>query len=287
MSAATSVSGPTLSAPQFRKIADLLYHDSGIVLTEAKRSLLIARLNKRLRALNLADYGAYCSHLDGPDAATERRHLLSALTTNVTAFFRENHHFRSMAVDVLPPMIREARQGRRLRLWSAACSSGEEAYSIAITLLEAFPEAAQKDVLILATDIDPLMVERAKSGLYGADAMQPVPPALRDKYFATIDAGFEALPAMRRLMRFAELNLHHSWPFTGHFDVIFCRNAAIYFDGPARQRLWHHFGQALVPGGSLYIGHSERLDGSACPYFEIAGTTHYRRNDLPIPALPA
>lgn len=285
--AAASAGGPTLSTPQFRKIADLLYRDSGIVLTDAKRSLLIARLNKRLRALDLSDYGAYCTHLDGPGATAERRHLLSALTTNVTAFFRESHHFRSMAEDVLPAMVRDARQGRRLRLWSAACSSGEEAYSITITLLEAFPEAAQHDVLILATDIDPLMVERARLGCFDADAMRPVAPALRDKYFAPTEAGYEARPALRRLMRFAELNLHDAWPFVGHFDVIFCRNAAIYFDGPARQRLWHHFGEALAPGGSLYIGHSERIDGSACPYFEIAGTTHYRRNQLPIPALPA
>jgi len=92
---------------------------------------------------------------------------------------------------------------------------------------------------------------------------------------------------MRRLMRFAELNLHDAWPFSGLFDVIFCRNAVIYFDGPARQRLWHHFGQALAPGGSLFIGHSERIDGPASAYFEIAGTTHYRRNMLPIPVMPA
>lgn len=287
MSVTSPVGGPALNAAQFKKIADQLYRDSGIVLTEAKRNLLVARLNKRLRALNLPDYGAYCRHLDGPDAVAERRQLLSALTTNVTAFFRENHHFQSMAADVLPPLIQQARQGRRLRLWSAACSSGEEAYSIAMTTLEAFPEAAQHDVLILATDIDPLMVDRARQGQFGADAMQPVAPALRDRYFVAAGSGFEARPGLRAMMRFAELNLHDPWPFSGHFDVIFCRNAAIYFDAPARQRLWHHFGQALAPGGSLYIGHSERVDGSACPYFEIAGTTHYRRNLLPIPALQA
>ncbi|WP_246054990.1 CheR family methyltransferase [Paracoccus gahaiensis] len=287
MSAAAPVGSPSLNGAQFKKIADLLYRDSGIVLSEAKRSLLVARLNKRLRTLNMADYGAYCDRLEGPDGVEERRHLLSALTTNVTAFFREMHHFTSLTEEVLPPMILEARRGRRLRLWSAACSSGEEPYSIAMTLLDAFPEAPQHDILILATDIDPLMVDRARQGRYGPEALQAVAAARRDKYFARAEGGFEARPALRHCMRFGELNLHDAWPFAGKFDVIFCRNAAIYFDTPSRQRLWHRFGQALVPGGSLYVGHSERLDGPACPYFETAGTTHYRRNAQPIPALPA
>lgn len=286
MTAAAPITGPELSVAQFRKIADLLYKDSGIVLSEAKRSLLVARLNKRLRTLSLPDYGAYCNRLDGPDGQEERRHLLSALTTNVTAFFRENHHFQSLLHEVLPPMIREVRQGRKLRLWSAACSSGEEPYSMAITLLDIFPDAGQHDVLILATDIDPVMVGRAQQGLYDPEALRPVNSTQRSKFFNPVSDGLTIRPEVQRLMRFAELNLHDAWPFTGKFDIIFCRNAAIYFDTPSRQRLWHRFGHALAPGGSLFMGHSERLDGPACQYFDSAGTTHYRRNSLPYPAAP-
>lgn len=278
-----SPQGPQLSDVQFRKIAGVVYEDSGIILSDAKRSLLMARLNRRLRALALPDYGAYCQRLEGSDGMAERRQLLSAITTNVTAFFRENHHFQSLARDILPPMVDAARRGRKLRIWSAACSSGEEAYSIAVTLLDAFPEAARHDALILATDIDPEMVDRAERGLFSAEAMKPVSPAQVKRFFRPATAGYEASDDIRQIMRFAELNLHGDWPFSGRFDVIFCRNAAIYFDSPARRRLWLRFAAALEPGGSLYIGHSERLDGPASACFEVAGTTHYRRNSNPLP----
>ncbi|WP_240637726.1 CheR family methyltransferase [Paracoccus aestuarii] len=279
--------GPELTDAQFRKIAGLVHQDSGIILSEAKRSLLMARLNRRLRVLGLPDYGAYCARLDGSDGPDERRHLLSAITTNVTAFFREAHHFRSLAQDVLPPMVAQARAGRRLRLWSAASSSGEEPYSIAITLLEAFPDAARHDVLLLSTDIDPEMVDRSRQGRFSADAVSPVPPAQLKRWFQPQGDGFEAKPDLRGLMRFAELNLHDAWPFQGRFDVIFCRNTAIYFDGTARQRLWQRFGEVMVEGGTLCIGHSERLDGPAAALFEPTGTTQYRRNARPAPARPS
>lgn len=275
---------PDLTDAQFRKIAAMVHQDSGIILAESKRSLLMARLNRRLRALGLHDYGAYCDRLEGAEGPQERRHLLSAITTNVTAFFREGHHFTSLTQDVLPPLIAQARAGRRLRLWSAASSSGEEPYSMAITLLDAFPDAAQHDVLILATDIDPEMVARSQQGHFSADALAPVEPARIKRYFQPNAGGFEAKPEVRRLMRFAELNLHDDWPFSGRFDVIFCRNTAIYFDSPARQRLWHRFGTALAEGGALFIGHSERLDGPAAALFQATGTTQYRRNTTPASA---
>ncbi|WP_410218967.1 CheR family methyltransferase [Paracoccus sp. (in: a-proteobacteria)] len=278
--------GPSLNDVQFRKLAGMVYEDSGIILSDAKRSLLMARLNKRLRALSLPDYGAYCNRLESDQGPAERRHLLSAITTNVTAFFREGHHFKSLAAEVLPPMIADVRKGRKLRLWSAACSSGEEPYSMAVTLLDTFPDAPQHDVLILATDIDPEMVTKAEAGRFSTEAMKPVDPAMAKKHFKPQDDGVVARPELMRIMRFAELNLHHDWPFTGKFDVIFCRNAAIYFDAPARQRLWLRFAGALAPGGSLFIGHSERLDGPAADYFQVAGTTHYRRNASPLSANP-
>lgn len=280
----TAAAGPVLTDAQFRKIAAIVHEDSGIILSESKRSLLMARLNRRLRALSLGDYGAYCDRLDGPDGPQERRHLLSAITTNVTAFFREGHHFESLAREVLPPLAPLARAGRRLRLWSAASSSGEEPYSMAVTLLDAIPDAARHDVLILATDIDPEMVARSRQGRFSAEALAPVPAAQARKYFQPCATGFEARPEVRQIMRFDELNLHDDWPFSGKFDVIFCRNTAIYFDAAARQRLWLRFAQVMVEGGTLCIGHSERLDGPAAALFQPTGTTQYRRNATPAPA---
>lgn len=276
--------GPVLTDAQFRKIAAIVHQDSGIILSESKRSLLMARLNRRLRVLALPDYGAYCDRLEGPDGPEERRHLLSAITTNVTAFFREGHHFQALGQDVLPAMIAQARSGKRLRLWSAASSSGEEPYSIAMTLLDAFPDAANHDVLILATDIDPEMVERTRRGHFSADAVTPVAAQQIKRYLNPQGDGYDAKAEVKRIMRFGELNLHDNWPFSGKFDVIFCRNTAIYFDGTARQRLWSRFGAVLNEGGALFIGHSERLDGPAAGLFQATGTTQYRRNATPAPA---
>lgn len=154
---------------------------------------------------------------------------------------------------------------------------------MAMTLLEAFPNASCHDVLILATDIDAEMVDCAASGIFAADAMRSVNPARVSRFFRRVGAGFEGREDMRAILRFAELNLHNPWPFSMRFDVIFCRNVAIYFDSPTRQRLWLRFAAALAPGGSLFIGHSEQVDGPATSYFQIAGTTHYRRNLVPAP----
>lgn len=266
---------PSLTPDQFNRIAKIVHDDSGIVLTEAKRGLLMARLNRRLRVLGLSEYGAYCTLLDGPDGSEERRKMLSAVTTNVTAFFREAHHFESLASQVLPPLIETARKGGRVRLWSAACSSGEEAYSIAMTVLEAFPDVARYDLLILATDIDPLMVEKAETGIYSEASLQGLDPTRLRTHFSPSGNSYEIRAPLRNIMRFAELNLHQDWPFAAKFDVIFCRNVVIYFDGNARRLLWQRFSNQLHPGGHLFIGHSERLDGSASAMFRLAGPTHY------------
>lgn len=268
---------PSLTAAQFDRLAAIIHEDSGIVLTQAKRGLLMARLNRRLRILGLADYGAYCALLDGAEGMAERRQILSAVTTNVTAFFREPHHFEAMTRQVLPPLIEAARRGGRVRLWSAACSSGEEAYSMAMTVLEAFPDVARHDLLILATDIDPVMVARAEAGVYPEASVEGVAPARRDKHFTRTDAGYEIRDPLRQFMRFAEMNLHHDWPFSGAFDVVFCRNVVIYFDEAARQRLWQRLAAQIAPGGHLFIGHSERLDGTVGHAFRLVGPTHYAR----------
>ncbi len=268
---------PVMSADQFGKLAKIVHNDTGIVLSAAKQGLLVARLTKRLRALNIADFAAYCRYLDSDSGLAERQNLLSAITTNVTAFFREEHHFTALARDVLPPLMARARAGGRVRLWSAACSTGEEPYSIAMTVLDAFPEAARHDLLILATDIDPQVVAAAEGGVYTRDAITPIgAPRLR-KYFDETTTGFQVKPVISAIMRFGTLNLHQPWPFKGGFDVIFCRNVVIYFDSEMRRSLWQRFADGITPGGTLFIGHSERVDGPAAPHFQISGATQYRR----------
>lgn len=274
----------SLTQAQFTRLAEIVRSDTGIVLTEAKRSLLVARLSKRLRALRLGDFGAYCDRLGGTDGAEERRHLLSAITTNVTAFFREAHHFTALATALRSQLAPRLQAGGRLRLWSAACSSGEEAYSIAMTVLETLPEAAQHDLLILASDIDPEMVARAEAGIFPAEALDKLGPARRGRFFDPCTRGFAARPELRRILRFAELNLHDPWPFSGQFDVIFCRNVVIYFDADRRQTLWQRFAEVMPAGGQLFIGHSERLDGPASRNFLLEGATQYRRLDRPATA---
>lgn len=264
------------SDQDFAVIARLAHEDFGLHLTEVKKDLVYSRLTKRLRQLGLADFASYCRRLQGEDAGPERMQMLTALTTNVTHFFREEHHFTTLRDTVLPPLIRAARAGRRVRLWSAGCSAGQEPYSMALSLLEICPDAASLDIRILATDVDPVIVARAKAGTYDHDEVKSLPGQIREKHLTEAGAGRFAIgPRPRELIRFAELNLMADWPFSGPFDAIFCRNVAIYFDKHTQARLWQRYAGLLAPGGYLFIGHSERLSGPAAARFRPAGVTAY------------
>ena len=259
----------------FKKIANILHSHAGIALAEGKAALVYSRLAKRLRTLGLRSFREYCSLVEGQQGVDERQAMMAALTTNVTRYFREPHHFDHLREVVMPKLAETARRGGRVRLWSAACSNGQEPYSMAITVLTALPEAASLDVKILATDIDPNMIAEGKAGVYREDAVAPVPLDLRRKWFKKSGAGWEVADELRELVAFRELNLIGDWPMKGKFDVIFCRNVVIYFDEPTQERIWSRFAPALVPGGTLYIGHSERVSGPAASQFETTGLTTY------------
>ena len=190
--------------------------------------------------------------------------LLAALTTNVTRFFREPHHFDHLRDKLLPQLMQTAQNGGRVRLWSAACSSGEEPYSMALTLLDRYPEAGRYDVRILATDIDPNIVKKAKVGLYRDEAVTTIPPKLRERWLRPEQQHGEKFWSVgaeaRALISFNKLNLIGDWPMKGRFDVIFCRNVVIYFEEATQVFLWNRFKTMLNPDGRLYIGHSERCD---------------------------
>lgn len=269
----------SLSDTDFATLAALIHRETGIVIGETKRSMLISRLTRRLRQLMLPGFTAYIRLVTSPEGEEERSALISAITTNVTGFYREPHHFESL-VRMAPDLLARAKSGNRVRLWSAGCSTGQEACSIAAALLDAIPDFSRQDVLILATDIDPKVIEQARSGEYDRGLLGDAPPlALRNCIEdGSVPGRFATVPALRDLIRFEVLNLLGPWPFQGSFDVIFCRNVFIYFDDETRRRLLMRFAARLRAGGTLFLGHSERLDVALEPYFDSVGWTEYRRS---------
>lgn len=277
-----------LTTADFRRIAEMVHGDAGIDLVENKATLVYSRLAKRLRLLNLYNFQDYCELVASAEGVEERARMLAALTTNVTRFFREPHHFEDLARSVITPLIAHARAGGRVRLWSAACSNGMEPYSMALTLLELMPDAAEHDIRILATDIDPNMIAHGAAGVYDRAAIEPIPHPLREAWMVPSvrgprmvgsgpDTTWSVGPELRRLVVFRELNLIGRWPMAGTFQAIFCRNVVIYFNDETQARVWDRLLPYLEDSGRLYIGHSERITGSAAAALEVAGITTYRK----------
>jgi chemotaxis protein methyltransferase CheR len=287
---ATSVSGAPLGAyaielgdQEFDFLRHVVTENAGIVLGPSKRQLVQGRLVRRLRELGLKSFAQYCEHVrdSGPEELVS---LINCITTNVTAFFRENHHFDQLASRMLPEAMARNAQSRRIRIWSAGCSSGEEPYSIAMTVAETMPPTQRWDLKILATDIDSDMVTAASSGIYAEDRMTGV-SAERQRQWMRRGAGensgmLKLKPELISLITFRTLNLLGEWPLTGPFDVIFCRNVMIYFDQATRERILSRFARLLAPGGYLCIGHSESIHGSNMPY-RLVGRTIYCRTQEP------
>ena len=269
-----------MTAEDFAFIAGVMRESAGIHLGSGKATLAYSRLAKRLRALGLENFKDYCALVGAPEGSEELQAMVAALTTNVTRFFREPHHFEALAAEFETRLAEKARAGQPVRLWSAACSTGQEPYSMAMTVLDALPEALDLDVRILGTDIDPNVLAEARAGIYAAEVAAAIPPEARRRHgMATGDRGsFAVSRQLRDLVVFNSLNLNGAWPMKRRFDVIFCRNVAIYFDDATQERLWGRLADALVPGGLLCIGHSERVSGPAEARFHLGGLTTYRRS---------
>jgi chemotaxis protein methyltransferase CheR len=265
----------TLGDTEFRFLASFLSRETGIVLTEHKRQMVCGRLVKRLRALGLRSFEAYCDMLNGPQGHDELEHVVNAITTNITHFFREPHHFEHLK-RVFAARAAERPRRPRIRIWSAGCSSGEEPYSIAMTMADALHPVEGWDALILATDIDTNMLGRGRAGLYDAEAIKGVPETYRKRFLRRAEGGrVQMADELQRLIRFKHLNLHGAWPMKGKFDAIFCRNVAIYFDKPTQRNLFNRYADMLNPGGFFYLGHAESLIGMS-DRFEVADKTVYR-----------
>ncbi len=225
-----------------------------------KKTLVQARLTKRLRSLGMAGFDEYLSLVDSRQAGRELGRMIDVLTTNKTSFFREVEHFKYMEKEILPKL-----KSNRMRFWSAACSSGEEPYSIAISLMEKLRGVESKDVLILATDISSRMLEKVKGAVYSEENIRDLPKAFLHKYFIKVQKNpsvfYKVKDNVRSIVRVAWLNLMENWPMKGSFNVIFCRNVMIYFDRPTQEKLINRFYDYLEPGGHLFVGHSEGLSG--------------------------
>jgi chemotaxis protein methyltransferase CheR len=269
-----------LTPSEYNRLTTLLERKTGITMGPDKQILVRSRLQKRLRKLDLPSFRAYCDYVESPSGRAEETELINALTTNLTSFFREPHHFKHLLEDALAPLVSHIRSGKRLRLWSAGSSTGEEAYSIAMMILSICPEAVDRNVKILATDIDSEVLRTAHAGLYDKSRMKGIPTELKSKFFTSQEQGqsFSVSPEMKRLVQFRKLNLNAAdWPMQGQFDMIFCRNTVIYFDEARQARMWERFRDILVPGGYLYLGHSERLSGPAESAFKRVGVTIFKQ----------
>jgi chemotaxis protein methyltransferase CheR len=261
----------TLSDKEFNFLSELANRKTGIMLPPNKRDMVYSRLVRRLRALHLESFADYCNLLTTDAGAEEMNNLVNSITTNLTHFFREGHHFEHFAKNILP----QVKESRKMRIWSAGCSSGMEAYSVAMTAIGILPEASTNwDLRILATDIDTNMLDRGLKGEYNADEYSNIPTEYRhfvQKQGATMQMNAE----LQKLIAFKYLNLLESWPMKGQFDAIFCRNVVIYFDKETQKKLFSRMKKHLSATGFLYIGHSENIT-TICPDFELIGKTIYK-----------
>jgi chemotaxis protein methyltransferase CheR len=268
-----------ISDEEFDYFREIAHREAGISIADFKRNMVFRRVSKRVRLLGLKSIDEYCRYLDSGNWERERQALINALTTNKTSFFREEHHFRYLEQSVLPDLAAASRKGgsRRLRIWSAGCSSGEEPYSIAMTLNKMIDNLKDWDARILATDIDTEMVEHGQRGVFINEFLDDIPGDLRLKHASVADSGhFKMAHAMKQLITFKALNLLGQWPMKGPFDMIFCRNVVIYFDKPTKQMLFDRFADILKPDGLLFIGHSESLF-KVTKRFRMVGQSVYQR----------
>ncbi|WP_286239175.1 CheR family methyltransferase [Neptuniibacter halophilus] len=264
------------SRADFIRVRDELYDYAGIVLADHKQDMAYNRLVRRLRELKLNSFAEYFEHLDKNPA--EFSQFINALTTNLTAFFRERHHFEFIRDTILPEI--KASGQRRLRGWSAGCSLGEEPYSLAITLCEAGVDTTNWDVRLLATDIDSKVLGSAQAGIYAHDRLKALPQAQIRRWFmkgkGKNQGQVKVRPELQKMLTFKYLNLMQDWPMQGPLDFIFCRNVMIYFDQNTQTNLLERMAQLLKPNGYLFVGHSESLARQA-KMFELVGKTIYRK----------
>ncbi|NLI82495.1 MAG: protein-glutamate O-methyltransferase [Deltaproteobacteria bacterium] len=267
----------------FVQFSQLVYQQCGIRLHEGKKALLQARLNKRLRATGISSYEDYYHHITSGENPPEMVHFLDSISTNLTYFFRESQHFEFLENIALPGILdRKSKRGEnRLRFWSAGCSTGEEPYGLAMSILSHLDDPRKWDLRILATDISTRVLDVACRGVYAADKVKKIPPQLRHGYFIRRgnrngEEEYEVATNLKQIISFRRLNLNDNYPFKGPFDCIFCRNVMIYFDKKTQETLVNRLASYLTQGGYLFVGHSESLTGLSHPLTYVKPAVYQR-----------
>lgn len=275
-----NIADQALSDQDFKRISQAIYKHCGINLTEAKSTLIKARLAKRLKATGHTSLGDYINYVLSPAGQKEFGAMVDVISTNFTSFFREVSHFDYLRQHVLAPRLEKYPRGGKINAWSAACSSGEEPYTLAITLLEATQGRGNWDLKILASDVSTRMLEMAQMGTYDMDRIAPLTPMQIQKFMVPSriedQKVYQVAPMLRQMITFRHINLMENWPFKEPFDFIFCRNVMIYFDKPTQERLVNRMMNHLIPGGLLFIGHSESLTGTKHNYRYVAPAIYMR-----------
>jgi chemotaxis protein methyltransferase CheR len=266
------------SDAEFAFIRELVEQHAAIKLPDTKRQMVYGRLVRRLRELRIGSFAEYVALLRDDAGGPEFVNLINAVTTNLTSFFREKHHFDVLREKVIPEFVTRNSAKRSLRIWSAGCSTGEEPYSIAMTVLDCLP--AGWDLKILATDIDTKVLATASAGVYGEDRIRSLPDTLKRRGFlrgrGESSDKVRVRPEFQQPISFKQLNLMEAWPMRGQFDFIFCRNVVIYFDKPTQQRLFDRFADQLVDDGFVFLGHSETMH-NLTTRFRLLGQTVYQK----------
>ncbi len=275
--------GQLIGDEEFARFQALIHGEAGIWLAPVKRTLLVGRLSGRLRELGLTSFGEYYERVTADEA--ERARMLDRVTTNETHFFREPRHFEFLAEEVFPRWHAEAEEGgrpRRLRIWSAACSSGEEPYSLAMAALRAFPPGSGWDLEILATDLSTRVLDLAQKAVWPLEKSREIPEAELKAFMlrgtGPLRGTMKAGPELRELVHFARLNLNDAeYPAIGEFDLVFCRNVLIYFDAASKEQVVGQLLEHLAPSGYLFLGHAESLSCTAFPVKSIIPNIYAHR----------
>lgn len=277
----TSIAAGNLTDRQFSLLCEIAQTEAGLMVSQSKRQMIESRLSRHMRNLQHSDIETYLKDVVSDTGGALKNDLISVLTTNVSSFFRENHHFEIFERELLPAFLDKARSNGKMRIWSAGCSSGQEPYSIAMMLLKSVPDLHSMDVKILATDIDLQILGRARTARYSETEANTLPELERKTFLhpSTDDPGsYELDPIVKKLVSIKPLNLLRQWPMSKPFDAIFCRNVLIYFDHQTQISLWPRFHTALKDDGLLFIGHSERIQDCETFGFKPAGVTTYQKS---------
>lgn len=263
----------------FNRLCALVNQHTGIQLAGGKEDMLYGRISRRLRKVGLSSFKSYISLLEDDPEGSEFGEFINAVTTNLTSFFREAHHFDYLKKSLLPALMQKNKASRRIRIWSAGSSTGEEPYSIAMTVAETMPPGW--DVKILATDLDTDVLRHGEQGIYDDSRVEGLDRAVVQRWFVKNrhqPGKLRVKPELQELIYFKRLNLLKDWPMKGPIDIIFCRNVIIYFDMPTKQKLMNRYADMLVPGGHLFLGHSEAMNNMSTR-FALDGKSVYSKRE--------